>query len=151
MTKKERQGKIKTIIEAEVMGTQDLLAEKLEQAGIEVTQATISRDIREMGLVKMQGPDGQIRYGLPQVENSKAYTDRLAALFRHSVLEAKAAQNLVVIKTLPGAASAACSAIDHRQHDGIVGTLAGDDTAFVALEDSEAAARLCDTILQLIV
>jgi len=123
--------------------TQYDLSVALKENGHRVTQATISRDVRELGLAKEFGANGKSRYvlGYPSV-----HTDRLSTIFKESVISIAAAQNIVVLKTLPGLASAACAAIDGMEVDGLVGTLAGDDTAFLAMLDNKAAARLKEEI-----
>ena len=94
-----------------------------------------------MRLVKELGPNGNYRYVAARAE-SDDYEDRLKKIFRESVLSYDVAQNLFIIRTLPGLANGACSAIDSMQIEGLVGSIAGDDTAFLALRDSEAALRL---------
>jgi len=137
--KRVRQEKILEIIQARDIETQNDLTEALQEAGIISTQATISRDIREMALTKEQSPDGGYRYRAPRPDAVPCYSDRLQTIFKESVTSVAVAQNLVVIRTLPGLASAACSAIDGMGYSGIVGSLAGDDTAFVAMVDNTVA------------
>jgi len=136
-----RQEKILELIGATDIETQNDLTTALQQAGIVSTQATISRDMRELGLTKEQGPDGGYRYVAPRRGMDSGYSDRLRTIFKESVTSVAVAQNLLVLKTLPGLASAACSAIDGMGHPGLVGTLAGDDTAFIAMADHTVAER----------
>ena len=137
--KRVRQEKILELIQAADIETQNDLAAALEKSGIISTQATISRDIRELGLTKEQGPQGGYRYRSPRQNPLADYSDRLRTIFKESVTKVDIAQNLVVLRTLPGLAPATCSAIDGMGYPGLVGTLAGDDTAFVAMTDNSAA------------
>jgi len=134
-----RQEKILEIIGAQDIETQNDLTAALKKAGIVSTQATISRDMRELGLVKEQCSNGNYRYAAPKRGAVPGYSERLRTIFRESVTSIAVAQNLIVIRTLPGLASAACSAIDGMGYPGLVGTLAGDDTAFIAMSDNVVA------------
>ncbi len=136
--KQNRQRVILDLIRNSDISTQNQLLEALNAAGLKSTQATVSRDIKELNLVKEFSPSGVYRYAVAAGERSNHF-DKLRAIFKESVVAVHCAQNLVVIKTLPGLASAACSAIDHMDIDGLVGTLAGDDTAFLAMVDNDAA------------
>ena len=137
-----RQNVILEIIAEQDIETQHQLLKALEARGVKSTQATLSRDIKDMPLIKEQGPGGNYRY----VASSKPETDdfdlRLKKIFRESVISYDIAQNLLIIKTLPGLAPAACSAIDSMEIRGLVGSLAGDDTAFLAMRDNESAHSL---------
>ena len=136
-----RQNKIIEIITSEEIDTQEKLADRLNSAGFRATQATVSRDMRELRLVKELVEDGHYRYVAPSFHAGGGHKDRLRTIFRESVTSFHCAQNLVVIKTLPGLASAACAAIESMEIPGLVGSLAGDDTMFLAMEDNTAAAR----------
>lgn len=138
--KNDRQAKILQIIAEQQIETQNQLIQALRDAGCASTQATVSRDMRELRLVKELVEDGHYRYVAPSL-HSGGHKDRLRTIFRESVTSFHCAQNLVVIKTLPGLASAACAAIDTMEIPGLVGSLAGDDTMFLAMEDNAAAAR----------
>ncbi len=140
--KNERQEKISQIVANSVISTQSELVEELRRAGINATQATVSRDIRELGLVREQTPSGRTRYVPPRVRTVDEQA-RLRNIFRECVISVERAQNLVVIKTLPGLAPAACSAIDKMNIRVLVGTIAGDDTAFLAMRDDDAAEEIC--------
>ena len=137
--KSKRQKMLLRLINDGAVETQEELTTLLRGAGFDATQATVSRDIKELGLTKLPTNDGKYRYAVP----SALSPDKLSALFRDSVLSAEAAQNIVVIKTVPALASAACSALDSADGMEIVGTLAGDDTAFIVTRDAAAANRLC--------
>jgi len=143
--KDSRQKKILEIISARDVDTQNQLIEELEKAGVKSTQATISRDIKELRLVKELTPRGTYRYAAPAADAGDS-SEKLRTIFKECVTSFACAQNLVVIKTLPGLASAACSAIDKMNIESMAGTIAGDDTAFIAMLDSESAQRLCKEI-----
>lgn len=145
-----RQKKILEIISQKNIETQQGLAAALNEAGFNSTQATISRDIRELGLVKELGLGGNYRYAPPGKENITNYGDRLRTIFRECVTSVACAQNMVVLKTLPGLASAACSAIDDMGVVNLMGTIAGDDTAFLAMRDTNAAERFCRDIADML-
>ncbi len=144
--KNARQKKILEIIEERDIETQNQLIEALGEHGFKSTQATVSRDMRELRLVKELSKSGGYKYAAPAETGSPNYTDRLRTIFRESVTSCASAQNLVVLKTLPGLAPAACSAIDAMNIRELVGSLAGDDTAFLAMEDTAAARSFVNEI-----
>ena len=146
--KSNRQSIILEIISTEEIETQNQLMLALKERGIHTTQATLSRDIRDMHLTKEAAPNGGYRYVAARRENGD-HVIRLQKIFRESVVSYDVAQNLFVIRTLPGLASAACSAMDAIHVDGLVGTLAGDDTAFLAMRNNEAAQALFEEIQHL--
>lgn len=148
--KTARQNKIIEIITKQDVSTQNQLMDALKKAGINSTQATLSRDIKELRIIKELTGDGQYRYVLSSGEDGSGIDPRLKKIFRESVISNACAQNIVVLKTLPGLASAACSALDNMDMPDLVGTIAGDDTAFVLLRDTEAALRFCDEIEELL-
>lgn len=136
--KQKRQRVILELISGNDISTQNQLLDALNAAGVKSTQATVSRDIKELNLVKEFSPTGVYRYAVAAGDR-RGHMDKLRTIFKESVVSVQCAQNLVIIKTLPGLASAACSAIDHMDINGLVGTLAGDDTAFLAMVDTAAA------------
>ena len=136
-----RQSIIMEIINEKDIETQNQLLEELAARGVKSTQATLSRDIRDMRLVKELGPNGNYRYKAPTTPERDDFSPRLKTVFRESLISYALAQNIVVIKTPPGLAPACCSALDSMEIDGLVGTIAGDDTAFIAMRDNEAAHR----------
>ena len=140
--KTSRQEQILKIIAGREIETQHQLMAALRESGIHSTQATVSRDIKELRLVKELAPDGKYRYVPAGREDAPDFDVRLKKIFRESVTSYATAQNLLVIKTLPGLAPAACSALDGMDIPDLVGTIAGDDTAFLAMRDSEAAEHL---------
>ncbi len=139
--KNERQTEILNIIENTDVETQDQLLGLLRERGYNATQATISRDIKELRLVKELTGSGKYRYAQTGSRVVSGLDSRLRNIFREGVIRVDAAQNLVVVKTMPGLASAACSALDGMEIDGMVGTLAGDDTGVLIMRDTAAAQR----------
>jgi len=148
--KTQRQAKIMEIITANDIETQEQLLEALRESGYQSTQATISRDIKELRIVKELTPMGTYRYTAAASEKTGTFSTRLNTIFRECVTHYDYAQNLVVVKTMPGLASAACSAIDAMNMPVVVGTLAGDDTAFLVMRDTAAAAAFCAEIKKLL-
>ena len=146
--KTARQNMLIEIISSSEIETQEELSEALRSRGFAATQATISRDIKELRLTKAPRPGGKYCYAVPPGETAGAgwSPERLQSIFRECVIRVQAAQNMVVIKTLPGLASGACLALDSMEGQGIVGTIAGDDTAFVVMPDVKAAAAMRDVI-----
>ena len=141
-----RQEKILEIITTQEIETQNQLIEALAREGLNSTQATVSRDMRELRLVKELTANGKYKYVSPSEGGVMDYAERLKTIFRESVTSLACAQNIVVMKTLPGMANAACSAIDSMAIRTIVGSLAGDDTAFLAMTDAQAAELFCAEI-----
>lgn len=144
--KSSRQELILKIIEENEIENQSQLIEALKERGFVSTQATVSRDIRELRLVKELTPDGGYRYVAPMKNEILNYSHKLKTILRECLTSFDSAQNIVVIKTLPGLASAACSAIDGMEIKDLVGTLAGDDTAFLAMRNTESAKAFCEEI-----
>lgn len=127
-----RQSKILELIKAQEIDTQERLAGKLRQSGFNVTQATVSRDIKDMGLVKVVGKSGRSCYAeAPKM--SGAESERYNKILKETVQSVKAAENIVVIRTLSGCANAAAEVIDNMERPEILGTLAGDNTIFVVV------------------
>ena len=133
--KTKRHAKILEIIAAGAVATQEELQEMLLQSGFKVTQATISRDIKELRLIKTLGPDGVYRYSTVHREKDHM-PSKFHALFASAVMDVDYACNLVAIKCYTGMAQAACAALDSLHRENVVGTLAGDDT-FVCIMKSE--------------
>lgn len=130
--------------------TQDQLLQALSEAGYHSTQATISRDIKELRIVKEMTGYGTYRYCAAADETAGVFSGKLNTIFRECVTGVDFAQNMVVIHTLPGLASAAASAIDAMTMSVVIGTLAGDDTVFIVMRDSGAAAAFCGEIKNLL-
>ena len=148
--KKDRQKVILELIASVNIETQNQLIEELARNGIESTQATVSRDIKALHLIKELTPMGGYRYAVSGRPDTQDHAVRLKSIFRESVTSYTSAQNIVVIKTLPGLAPAACSAIDAMGIQGLVGTIAGDDTGFLAMTDAVAAGRFCKEIAEML-
>lgn len=130
--------------------TQEQLLEELQDAGFYSTQATISRDIKELRIVKELTSFGTYRYTTSSKEVSGTFSTRLNTIFRECVTGFDYAQNIVVIHTLPGLASAAGSAVDAMNMSFVLGTLAGDDTVMIVMRDTNAAAAFCSEIKNLL-
>lgn len=148
--KSQRQAKIMEIISTRNVETQEQLLAALQQEGFRGTQATISRDIKELRIVKELTSLGTYRYTTSANEMSGSFSSRLNTIFRECVVSFDYAQNIIVIRTLPGLASAAGSAIDAMNFSTVVGTLAGDDTVMVVMRDNNAAAAFSGEIKNLI-
>ncbi|SEF82585.1 transcriptional regulator, ArgR family [Caloramator fervidus] len=136
-----RHSKILEIITQKDIETQEELVDELRKAGFDVTQATVSRDIKELKLIKVQTKDGRYKYAPLSNENNVVY-DRLVNIFSQTVLNIDCVGNMIVIKTLSGSASAAAEAIDHLRFDGLVGTIAGDNTIFALARSEEKALEI---------
>ena len=128
--------------------TVDLQA--LQEAGFYYTQATISRDIKAMHLVKEPVGHGVYKYAVSGNRTKLNFAEKLRTIFRESITSIVSAQNIVVIKTMPGLASAACSALDNMEISYMVGSLAGDDTAFLVMKDTESAECFCREIEEML-
>ena len=148
--KSQRQAKIMEIIANRNVETQEQLLALLQEEGFRGTQATISRDIKELRIVKELDPSGSYRYSSSKQENRSSFSNRLNTIFRECVIGYDYGQNVVVLKTLPALASAACSALDSMKMPQVVGTIAGDDTVFIVMRDSNAAATFCGEIKSLL-
>ena len=136
--KKNRHEAILSLIEKEDIGTQEELMMKLNELGYKVTQATVSRDIKSMKLVKTPVRSGQYKYSCVQNE-SEDLSVKYYSIVAHSVTSVNYAGNMVVVKCFAGMAQAACAAIDNLEISNVIGTLAGDDTIFALCKDVESA------------
>ena len=137
-----RQQKILEIIESRNIGTQEELISCLLDCGFSVTQTTISRDIRQLKLVKTLSSDGTYKYAVPGVKRAEPGSRVLGAAISDSVTSVEAAQNIVVVKTLPGMANAVAVCIESLDHVHIVGSVAGDDTVLLVMRDNESAREI---------
>lgn len=144
--KAQRQAKIIEIISNANVETQEQLLQALTDQGFSSTQATISRDIKELRIVKELTSLGTYRYCVPEKDAPPALSDRLNNIFRECVISVDYAENLVVIHTLPGMANAAASALDAMRSGAVLGTLAGDDTVVVVMREGHAAAAFSGEI-----
>ena len=146
--KKKRHDKILEIIANNEIETQGELAQLLRSSGFKVTQATVSRDIREMGLVKVASSSGKQKYEAAQPSNEEQ--NRFIRVLRDSVLNVDCAQNLLVIRTGSGMAMAAAAALDHLDFPEVVGSIAGDDTIMAAVRTVEDTVLLMDKIRRML-
>ena len=146
--KKKRHDMILEIIEKNEIETQGELAQMLRSSGFRVTQATVSRDIREMGLVKVAAADGKQKYEAARQVNEEQ--DRFIRVLRDSVQSIDQAQNLLVIKTGSGMAMAAAAALDHLNFPEVVGSIAGDDTIMAAVRTVEDTTLLMEKIRRML-
>ena len=144
--KNDRQEKILAIIASEPIETQEQLIERLKERGVTSTQATISRDIKQLHLIKEPAGGGRYRYAVSAHKTKLNFADRLQTILRESIVSVDYAQNLVVLKTMPGLAGAAAAAFDGMEIGQMVGTIAGDDTVLVVMRDTDSAVEFCNEI-----
>ena len=137
-----RHTKIKEIVERQIVETQEEVAELLRKEGIVVTQATVSRDIKELLLIKVPTGDGRYRYAFPPEQNLMFSQSRMERIFQDAIIGMDYSQNLVILRTLPGAAQAVASTIDHVRWPEIIGTVAGDDNILVVVKPKDAVPRM---------
>lgn len=147
--KARRQSRIIELINEKPIETQEELMQQLKTSGFNVTQATVSRDIKELRLLKTLSSDGKYHYtsiskGSIDVKNN------FSGLFESSVVSAKSAQNIVVIKTLSGMAQAVCASLDSVGYDTVIGTIAGEDTIFIVCSDNSSAVNLLNDLNKLL-
>lgn len=142
MSRRERQGLILRLVREQPISTQSDLASALRAAGCDVVQTTVSRDITELGLVKVRGPAGRLVYALPGTAGRDLSRELRAAL-RRWALSCESSGNLVVIATPSGCASALAQALDEAAHPSVLGTVAGDNTIIVVAREGVAGETLC--------
>ena len=148
--KNDRQNTILEIIAAENIETQEQLLDRLAQRGIRSTQATISRDIKQLHLIKEPVGQGVYRYAVSVNRARLNVAAKLRTIFKESITSVDSAQNMGVIKTLYGLAGGACEALDHKEIAGIVGTRAGRNTGFGVMKDIAAAELFCQEIREML-
>ena len=148
--KNVRQSEILNIVRTRDIDTQEQLLEELRAWGFTTTQATISRDIKELRLVKELTGSGGYRYALSERKTASTSDTRLRNIFKEGVISVDVAQNIVVVRTMPGLASAACSALDNMEIEGVVGTLAGDDTGILIMRDNALAQQFSSEVHKLL-
>ncbi len=146
--KADRQAEILQIIENEEIETQEDLANRLRAMGYKVTQATVSRDIKELRLIKINGQRSDYRYAKPGRHELKA-NDRMIRLLSDSTISVDYAGQIVVVKTLSGSANVAAEAIDTMNWEEVLGTIAGDNTIFIAVRGENDASVIADKIRKL--
>ena len=148
--KNVRQSEILNIVRSKDIDTQEQLLEELRARGFTTTQATISRDIKELRLVKELTGTGGYRYALSERKTASTSDTRLRNIFKEGVVSVDVAQNIVVVRTMPGLASAACSALDTMDIEGMVGSLAGDDTGILIMRDNSFAQQFSGEVHKLL-
>ena len=145
--KNNRQDKILEIIEAEPIETQEQLIERLADYGIKSTQATISRDIKQLHLMKEPTGDGSYRYAVSAHKTKLNFAERFRIILRESLLKVDRAQNIVVLKAITGLGSAVGAAFDGMDIPMMVGSIAGDDTVLIVMRDEQSAIEFCEEIV----
>ena len=147
--KAERQAKILDLIVKKEIGTQEELTMELERAGFVATQATVSRDIREMKLTKVAMSDGKQRY-VAYRKTEEKMAEKYIRIFRDGYVSMDMAQNILVIKTVSGMAMAVCAAIDSLKWNEVVGSIAGDDTIMCVIRSTDDAVKIMDKISKIV-
>ncbi len=148
--KTRRQMRIVEIVKNELVATQEDLAERLRREGINVTQATVSRDIKELQLVKVPTGDGRYRYAVPDDRQPGAHSERLLRILRECVTGYDHSENMVVIHTLAATAPSVAEAVDSINAEEVIGTLAGERTVFIVVRPKEAVPRFLDRLARLL-
>jgi transcriptional regulator of arginine metabolism len=157
-TRAARRELIVDIIRGGAVGSQSDLVELLRERGIDVTQATVSRDLDELGAVKTMSPDGRLLYGVPaeggedrlQADELEDINQRLIRVAEDTMVSINHSGNLVVLRTPPGAAQYLASAFDHSHLQDVIGTIAGDDTIMLVVAETSTGAAVADRLQQLI-
>lgn len=150
MKKSQRHAAILDLIQRKSIRTQEELLEHLKNLGFDTTQATVSRDIRDLKIVKASDGIGGYRYSATMPVGDGDFTSKLNTIFTEAVYRVDCAGNIVVLKTYAGMGSAAGAAVDSMQMEGVVGTLAGDDTMFIVARTPELALAICKQLSQLL-
>lgn len=148
--KARRQMKVQEIITKEIIHTQEELADKLQMSGFNVTQATVSRDIKEMGLIKVPSADADYRYAVPNEVHPTNLQDRLIRVLRETVVSINDTESLIVIRTIPGNAHALAAVMDNSNWEEVIGTVAGDDTILLVIKPKEAVTGVLERITNLL-
>ena len=147
--KSQRQNAILRIISNNDIETQEDLMDLLKEAGYDVTQATISRDIRELKLTKIANDHGGQKYSVMHQNNNTDISDKYIRIFHDALVSVDTAQNILVLKTVAGMAMAVAAAVDSMHFEGVVGCIAGDDTIFCAVRTVEETFKVADKIRKL--
>lgn len=142
----QRQLKILELIEQYPIETQEELSDKLKESGFDVTQATVSRDVKELRLIKTLTENGTYRYASSTKEATASISSKFRVIFKESVVSVDCANNMIVVKTLAGMAQAAAASVDAMNWSEVVGTLAGDDTIFIVLRSADSAGTLTEQL-----
>ncbi len=150
LAKPQRQHRIARLLEQHAVSSQGQLVELLAADGVVATQATVSRDLEDMGAVKVRVPGGELVYAIPELPTEQfAPEDHLRRVFSDWVVDAASSLNLVVLRTPPGSAHVVASALDRARLEDVVGTVAGDDTIFVVASERVGGAALADRLRSL--
>lgn len=144
-----RHAKIIEIINSKEIETQEELANELKKCGFNVTQATVSRDIKELKLIKVMGKKGNYKYSTISPKET-FLSDKLISIFSQTVIYVENVDNFIVVKTISGSANAAAEAIDSMNFQGIVGTIAGDNTIFILVREKEKAEEIVQKLNKLL-
>jgi transcriptional regulator of arginine metabolism len=146
--KSRRHSKIIEIVRNEPIETQDELTARLNKEGFTATQATVSRDIKELQLVKILTSENRYRYALPSktTQSQPLLPSKFLGIIREGIISVEQAQNLVVVKCYSGMAQGVCAAIDSLEREGVIGSIAGDDTIFLATRDNSVSKKIVDNI-----
>ena len=142
MGRLQRQNKILEIIKKFPISTQQELVDKLKEEGYNLTQATVSRDINEMGLIKKSFGKDKIKYVLMETRAEKSFSEKHAELFMECVVSIISSLNLIVVKTMAGSANSVAAFLDELNLDGLLGSVAGDDTIIAVAQSVEEAAKI---------
>ena len=148
--KSKRQQEILDIVAQRDIETQEQLLDALKERGVSTTQATISRDIKQLHLVKELTAGGIYKYAVSQRKTALNNVGRLQTIFRQGVTSYDMAQNILVLRTMPGLASAAAAAIDAMEIPELVGSLAGDDTVILIMRTNGSAEEFCEEIREML-
>ena len=148
--KSTRQAKLIELINLYSFDTQDALQAKLKECGFDVTQATVSRDIRELGIIKADVGDGVYRYRVGKERERSEISGKFSLILRQAVSSVACANNLIVVKTYTGRGSAVGAAVDSMALSGVIGTLAGDDTLLIITNDNKTATEVTAILNELI-
>lgn len=145
-----RQEQILRLIKEYDFDRQEELQAKLKEYGFNVTQATVSRDIRELGIIKSEGEDGKYKYRVGKEKERGEINGKFAMILKQAVSKVDYANNLIVVKTYTGMGSAVGAAFDAMELDGVIGTLAGDDTLLIIAHDNDSADKVTRKLNELI-
>lgn len=149
MTKHERQSRLLALIESREISTQEDLVAGLLATGLQVTQATVSRDVKELGIIKVTSSSGAQKY-VPMDRTGEVSAGRLMKVFAETAVSCDSALNTIVVRTLPGMAQACASAIDSMRIPELLGSIAGDDTVLIIARTESLATTLRERILRMI-
>ncbi len=148
--KSNRHAQILQLIKSSDIETQEELTLRLKEKGLDTTQATVSRDVKELKLIKVAGDNGKYKYAVKNTDSEIKVSAKFRTILEETVIRIDVSTSIAVIKTFPGMAQAAASAIDNMNWEEIVGTIAGDDTIFIALKTADDAVLLCNKVKELL-